>query len=151
MTGEYGLSTAYQNRTRAGIKVNSSGSPVNGKIVKQMDIPLFRGSGTPASTPTITAKIWSSTGSTLYTSPTSFAPNTLTTSPVTKTFDFNSNTHIMIVGEYIGVEYVGDGNAANFVEVSHNTNFVSETRTFEYVGTAFIDHSSTDGTMTLWE
>ncbi len=97
---------ATEATTRITQQQQNSTAFFNGKIVKQMDVPLKK-SGSPGASPVISAKIWSSGGSVVYTSPTTFAPSTLTTSYVYKTFDFSANTHAFITGDRIGIEYTG--------------------------------------------
>ena len=104
--------STFQNRTRV-VEVAANSSSILktvGKPILQADIPLYK-VGSPAATPTVKARIYSSSGSVIYTSPTSLDPSTLTGSFVKKTFDFSTNTHIMQSGEYVGVYYNTDSDS----------------------------------------
>jgi hypothetical protein len=105
-------SSAWENRTRIANKLVGNHS-WKGKVVKQLDVPLKK-VGIPVETP-ISAKIWDSSNNVVYTSPTTFLPSALTTSFADKTFDFSTNTHVAVIGEYMGVEYITTSNSAYVV------------------------------------
>ena len=86
---ELSNSSTFQNRTAIEMSPANSSSVFTGKLVKQIDIPLKK-VGTPGASPVINMKIWNSAGGVVYTSTTNLDPSTLTTSYVTKTFDFSS-------------------------------------------------------------
>jgi hypothetical protein len=102
----------WQFRTRLATKINKTASGLYNKIIKQIDVPLHK-IGSPAATPTITCAIWASNGATIYTSPTEIDPSTLTTSFVTKTFDFSTNTHVMVIGDKVGIRYFADSSTSD--------------------------------------
>jgi len=87
--------------TRVAEQPLNAGSAMIGKIIKQLDIPLKK-EGTLSGT--VYAKIWSPGNAVIYTSPTTFVNADLTTSFVTKTFDFSTNTHVFISGDRVGIE-----------------------------------------------
>jgi hypothetical protein len=105
-TKELSDTAAHFFRTRLAAKLNNSASGMYNKVLKQLDVPLKK-VGSPAASPTITAVIWNAT-SVIYTSPTEIDPTTLTTSFVTKTFDFSANTHIFVLGDRVGIRYFAD-------------------------------------------
>ena len=143
-------STTFENRTRIVEHVSSSGSVVYGKIIKQIDIPL-RKQGTPGASPTVHMKIWSSGGSVIYDSPTTFDPSTFTTSFVSKTFDFSGNTHVMVVGDRVGVEYTGTS-SSNYVMAGYSdTNAVVNTTYQQYEAGVHESISDRELAMDMWE
>ena len=99
--------SSSDDRTIIAEKIDSSSSAMNGKLLKQADVLLKKESGTTAVTPLIYFKIWNAANTVVYTSPTTFTPNSLTTSFVGKTFDCSTNTHTLVVGDYVGVEFTG--------------------------------------------
>lgn len=108
--------TGWDYRTRIGAKLKKSTHPMKGKILKQLDVPLKK-VGTPAASPTVTAVIWDSNNNPIYTSPTTIDPTTLTTSFVSKSFDFSTNTHEFVLGDIVGIRYYADSptSDANYV------------------------------------
>jgi hypothetical protein len=107
---------AFQNRTRVVMQGNASVCDLVGFIPSQLDIPLKK-VGSP--TVLIHAKIWSSAGSVIYDSPTTVDPATqLTTSFAKKTFDFSTNTHNLVVGDRIGIEFTG-GTSSSYIVYSY--------------------------------
>ena len=99
--------SSSDNRTQITEKVNSSSSAMVGKLLIQADVLLRKESGTTDVTPLIYFKIWNSANTVIYTSPTTFTPNELTTSFVGKTFDCSTNTHALVVGDRVGCEFTG--------------------------------------------
>lgn len=112
-------SSTYQHRTRIAEQINKTSSQVYQKVIKQFDVPLKK-AGTPAATPTISAVIWDKNNAAVFTSPTLIDPTTLTTSYVTKTFDFSTNTRITQLGDRIGVKYLGTS-STNYVLVGYES------------------------------
>lgn len=93
-------------------QVSSSLSPIKGKIIKQLDVPLKK---TGSFAGTVFAQINNAAGdAVIYTSPTTFVNADLTGSFVEKTFDFSTNTHAMGVGESIGITYT-EGTDTDYV------------------------------------
>jgi len=113
-------SSTFDNRTRLAQKCTSSGVAFYNKVVKEFTVPLKR-VGTPAASPTVSAKIWNSSNTVVYTSPTTFDPSAFTTSFVDKTFDFSTNTRALVVGDRIGVEYTGSS-SSNYVEAGYDSD-----------------------------
>ena len=104
--------TSHDYRIRAAEENTSSSSILHGKVVKQLDIPLAK-VGTPLGN--VVAKIWNSSGTAVYTCPTTVAADAdLSTSPTDISYDFSTNTHAMVVGDRIGVEYTGTS-SSNYV------------------------------------
>src|SRR6476659_3898348 len=123
-------SSTFQNRTRIGELLKSSSSLLYNKITKQIDVPLMK-VGTPGASPTVHCKIWNSSGAVVYDSPTTIDPSTLTTSfPADpdswSTFDFSTNTHALVVGDYIGVEWTGTSDTA-YVMAAYDDDASSNT------------------------
>lgn len=113
------IGTATSHITRVSQQQIDNTSGMNGQIIKQLDVPLKK-SGSPAATPLVYAKIWSSGGTVIYTSPTTFDPSTFTTSYVTKQFDFSTNTHVFVTGDRVGIEYEGNSDS-NFIRCGYST------------------------------
>jgi hypothetical protein len=126
---------------------------LQGKIITQMDVPLTR-IGSPGASPVITAKIWSSGGTVLYTSPTTVDPTTLSSTPDfnTKSFDFSSNTHSMVTGDRIGVEYTGTSDT-NYVAAGYDgANPYTNSALASYEGTVWNTSPTTrDLAAEMWE
>ena len=99
--------SSSDNRTQITEKINSSSSAMVGKLLVQADCLLRKESGTNDVTPLIYFKIWDSGNNVVYTSPTTFTPDSLTTSFVGKTFDCSTNTHAFVVGDRCGIEWTG--------------------------------------------
>jgi hypothetical protein len=100
---ELSNTTAFDKRTRIAMRADNSSSVFKGKLPIQVDIPLKK-VGSPTAG-LVHMKIYSSSGSQVYDSPTTINPSTLTTSYVKKTFDFSTNTHVLTTGDWIGVQY----------------------------------------------
>jgi hypothetical protein len=122
---ELSNTSTFQNRTRGGEQCSNSSSPIYSKLIKQLDVPLKK-VGTPGATPVINAKIWASNGTVLYTSPTTIAPNSLTTSYTTQSFNFSTNTHLITTGDVVGVEYITTS-STNYVVFGYGDNTVPNT------------------------
>jgi hypothetical protein len=144
---ELSNSTTFQNRKRIVMSPANSSSVFIGKIPEQLDIPLKK-VGTPT-TPNINAKIWSSSGSVIYTSPTNLDPATLTTSYVKKTFDFSTNTHALVVGDRIGVEWTGTSDAS-YVVASYKGTSYPNTNYYQYEGSTW-ESKTRRLVMDVWE
>lgn len=94
---------------------------MNGKTPKQADVMLRKETGTTITTPLVYFKIWDASGAEIYVSPTTFTPNSLTTSHVAKTFDLSTNTHALVVGDRCGCEFTGT-DPAQFVWTAYQTS-----------------------------
>jgi len=127
-------SSTFQNRKRIVMSPANSSSVFTGKTPIQLDIPLKK-VGTPA-TNNINAKIWNSSGTVVYTSPTNIADSSLTTSYVKQTFDFATNTHALIVGDRIGIEYLGTS-SSNYVMASYKGTSTANTNYYQYESTTW--------------
>jgi len=92
-------------------EVTSSVPSLGGNLLNQFDIPLKK-TGTISGT--VNAKIWSSSGSVIYISPTTFDDADLTTSFVEKIFDFSANTHTIVMGDKVGIEHA-EGTSSDFI------------------------------------
>jgi len=141
-------SSTWQNRKRLVMSPANSSSVFKGKLPIQLDIPLKK-AGTPGASPVINAKIWSSGGTVLYTSPTTIDPTTLTTSYVLKVFDFSTNTHVLVVGDRIGIEYTGTS-SSNYVLGSYQGTAYPNTDYYQYEGTSW-QLKSRRLVMDVWE
>ena len=119
---ELSNTATFQNRTRGGEQCVNSSSPMYNKLLRQLDVPLYK-VGTPGATPLIYAKIWGSNGAVIYTSPTTVDPSTLTGSYTTKTFDFATNTHFISTGDVVGVEYITTS-STNYVVFGYNNDTI---------------------------
>lgn len=144
-------SSTFQHRTRIMEVVDNASSPIKGKTIIQVDVPLKK-NGTPGASPVVHCKIWDSTGVVVYDSPTTFDPSTFTTSYVTKTFDFSTNTHAMVVGDSVGVEYTGTS-SSNYVVVGYDGGDpVANSVYANYEGSYPLDEKgSRDVAMDLWQ
>ena len=141
-------SSTFQNRTAIEMSPANSSSVFTGKLVKQIDIPLKK-VGTPGASPVINMKIWNSAGGVVYTSTTNLDPSTLTTSYVTKTFDFSSNTHALVVGDYIGVSYTGTSDTS-YVVAGYTGTSTANTNYYQYEG-GVLDPKTRSLGMDVWE
>ena len=103
--------TAHNYRTRITEKCASTTTILKGEVVKQFDIPLKK-VGSPSGN--VVAKIWNSANSVVYTCPTTVSASGLSTSLVSTPYDFSTNTHALVVGDRIGVEYT-DGTETDYV------------------------------------
>jgi len=148
---ELSNSVTYDNRTRIVEKVVNSSSILKGKTPKQLDV-LLKKEGTPT-TPLIHAKIWNSAGTVVYDSPTTVDPSTLTSSLVKTTFDFSTNTHALVTGDYIGIEWTGTSDV-DFVDVgvAYSSSYDS-TNSIEsqYEGGTWDDKTTRDCAFDIWE
>lgn len=140
-------SSTFSNRKRLAELVVNSSSIIKGKIVLQLDVPLKK-VGSPGASPVISAKIWHGT-SVVYTSPTTIDPSTLTTSFVYKTFDFSTNTHTMVAGDYIGVEYTGTS-SSNYVVGSYASDTIANSEESQFEGSSWDDKSSREFACDMW-
>ena len=141
-------SSTWQNRKRITMKATNSSSDLYNSTPHQADIPLKK-AGSPAASPTVGFKIWNSSGAVVYTSTTTFDPSTFTTSFVKKTFDMSTNTHKLVVGDRIGVEYTGTS-SSNYVLASYQ-DFAYPNSTYEqYEGSSW-GSKSRQLVMDLWE
>jgi len=128
-------SSTFQNRKRVVMSPTNSSSDFNNETPHQVDIPLKK-IGTPGASPVINCKIWNSAGTVLYTSPTNLDPTTLTTSYVSKTFDLSGNTHSLVVGDRIGIEYTGTS-SSNYVVFGYQGTAYPNTTYYQYEGTTW--------------
>jgi hypothetical protein len=97
----------HQNRTRVAQECTSSSNEMYNKLLKQLDVQLMK-EGTPGASPTVTAKIWNASNVVVATSSTTVDPTSLSDSVWTEVlFDFSSNTHTIVVGDRVGIEYTG--------------------------------------------
>jgi len=139
-------------RTRLAQQCISSTHVMKGKILKQFDAPIKK-VGSPAATPTITAVIWNSSGSPIYTSPTALDPTTLTTSFVTYSFDFSANTHAFEVGDMVGLRYFADSPTSdvNYVVGSYKTvTSVGGSQLIQYQSSINVAKPTRDMACTMW-
>ena len=141
-------SSTFQNRKRITMSPANNSSIFKGKTPHQLDIPLKK-NGSPGASPTVGAKIWDSAGNVVYTSPTTLDPSTLTTSYVSKTFDFSTNTHSLVQGDRIGVEYTGTS-SSNYVIASYIGTAYANTTYEQYEGTTW-QSKSRRLVMDVWE
>jgi hypothetical protein len=141
-------SPAQNHRTRIVQTFNSSTAPQIGQIPKQVDVPLLK-VGSPSGTAKVLAKIYSSTGGTLYVSPTAIDPATLTTSFTIQTFDFTTNTHTLQQGDNIGVTYGGTSDT-DYVRGSYDNDIVAGSIMSNYENGKYDNHPERDMAMTIW-
>ena len=142
-------SSTYQHRTRVVEIVDSSSSPIKGKTIIQLDVPLKK-NGSPGASPAVSAKIWDSSNAVVYTSPTTFDPSTFTTSFVTKTFDFATNTHAMVTGDRIGVEYTGTS-SSNYVICGYDDDSIANSTYANYESGSYDSKPSRDFACDMWQ
>ena len=129
----------YEHRTRAAELCLNSSSPMNGKKIKQLDVPLKK-TGSPAASPVIRAKIWNASNSVVYTSPTTIDPTGLTTDFNTISFDFSTNTHTLVTGDRVGIEYTGTGGDDHIAFAARGSNIIGNSQRSSYkIGTGEID------------
>ncbi len=149
---ELSNSTTFSNRTRVAQKVAGSGSILFNKLVKQLDVYLKK-SGTPGATPTVSAKIWNAANTVVYTSTTTFDPSAFTTSFVKKSFDFSTNTHVLVVGDKIGIQYDGTS-STNYVLIMMDFSATYDgTNSYisQYEASVWDDKSTRDLAADIWE
>ena len=125
----------------------NSSSIFTGPLPIQLDIPLMK-VGTPT-TPDIHCKIWNSSGTVVYDSPTTIDPSTLTTSYTKQIFDFSTNTHALVVGDRIGVEFTGTS-SSNYVIASYKGTSTANTKYYQYEGTTW-QSKTRSLVMDVWE
>lgn len=136
---------------KVGQHLADSSSVMDGKIIKQLDVPL-RKQGLPT-TPNIQARIWSSGGSVVYTSPTVIDPSTLTGSFTTQIFDFSSNTRTFVTGDKVGIEWnTSTPSDTDYIVVGYNSGTVGASEyAHYYTNTGWTVLSSRDFACTMWE
>ncbi len=149
-TKELSDTTTHFFRTRLALQINKTASGAYNKVLKQMDVPLKK-VGSPPASPVVSAAIWDKNNNVIYTSPTTIDPTTLTTSFVTKSFDFSANTHIFVLGDRVGVRYFYDGSDADYVaggyaEVTSEGN----TTMIQYQSSVWKEFTLRDWAATLW-
>lgn len=144
--------SAWSHRTRCVVYLKKSGAEAIGKILKQFDIPLKK-VGSPAATPTVSAVIWSPTGTVVYTSPTLIDPTTLTTSFVNTSFDFSANIHVFVVGDRVGIKYFPSDVTAdvNYVVCAFDMIGEGNTTMMDYESSVWKEHLDRDLSCTLWQ
>jgi hypothetical protein len=147
---EFSDSSTFQHRKRVVMSPANSSSVFSGKIVKQIDIPLKK-VGTPDSTVKIVAKIWNSSGSVVYKALTEIDPTTLSTSYTKKTFDFSTNTHPLVTGDRVGVQWNGTSSDNDYVVFSYKGTSTSNTRYFQFEEGDTWDEKSRSVTMDVWQ
>ena len=119
--------TEHDFRTRIGEEVLSFLSPLESKIIEGFRAAIWK-NGTPHGS--AVAKIWNSAGSVVYTG----GSITATSLPVEgsvnlqdpstwPTFSFSSNSHKMVTGDIIGIEYTGT-DPDNNVEIAYAANII---------------------------
>jgi hypothetical protein len=141
-------SSTFQNRTRIAMQVANSSSDFHGKKPNQVDIPLKK-VGSPGASQPVFAKIYNGSGSIIYESPTTFDPSTFSTSYVKKIFDFSTNTHTLVTGDWIGVKYSGTSDT-NYVAVSYGGTAYPNTNYGQYENGVW-DIKTRRLTMDVWE
>jgi hypothetical protein len=143
-------STTFAKRTRVGESADNSSGVIEGKIIKQVDVWLKK-VGTPGASPLITAGIDDPAQNILYTSPTTLDPSTLTTSFVKYSFDFASNTHVMIPDDGVFVRYTGTS-STSYVVASYNVNSVNNCSNY-YIENdpGMVFFTTRDWAADLWE
>jgi len=146
--------SSSDDRTQITEKVNSSSSAMNGKLLKQADVLLKKESGTTVTTPLIYFKIWDGSNNVVYTSPTTFTPNELTTSFVGKTFDCSTNTHTLVVGDRVGCEWTGT-DPSEFIWTAYVTSDSGSTGSSGSYsvykeGSSYDNQTGRRTSMTLW-
>jgi hypothetical protein len=143
-------SLPFDGRTRVTEKISSSSSAMKGKILKQFDIFLKK-NGTPGATPTIKAKIWNSSNTVKYTSITEIDPSTLTTSFTIQSFDFASNTYVLLTGDRVGIEYLGTS-SSNYIQIGYKeVSSAGNEIQSQYELGVWDDKNSRDLVCTMWE
>lgn len=148
-------SSTWSNRTRHTQRVGTSSSVLKGKIVKQINPSLMR-TGSPAATPTISAHIWNSAGTVMYTSPTTLDPSTLPTSiPADSStwpaFDFSTNTYALQVGDRVGIKYEGTS-STNYIRTGYESDPGEGSHWVEqYEGSTWEQKKTRDAAMLLWQ
>ncbi len=141
-------SSTFDNRKRIAMSPENSSSSIVGKKPTIIYIPLSK-VGTPGSSPVVNMKIWNSSGSVVYTSPTNLDPTTLTGSMAYRTFDFSTNTRTLVVGDRIGVEYTGTS-SSNYVVASYIGTAYPNTKYYQYEGSSW-ESKSRSLAMDIWE
>jgi hypothetical protein len=144
-------SSTFQNRTRVVEICKNSSSVMIGKILRQLDVYLDK-VGSPAASPTVNARIWSPGNAIVFTSPTTIAPTTITSSPTfTKyVFDFSANTHAFIVGDRVGVQYLGTS-VTDYVECGYEAATTLNTVYANYENGVYDEKDTRDLACVMWE
>ena len=142
-------SSTFQNRTRVGEIVKDSSSTFKGKKVIQADVHLKK-VGSPNSTPPVRFKIWNSSNAVVYTSATELDPTTFTTGFLTYTFDCSDNTHVLIVGDRLGVEWNGTSDT-NYIECGYADGITVHSVYIQYEGGSWEEKASRDFAIDAWE
>jgi hypothetical protein len=145
---ELSNNAAFDKRTRIAMKPDNSSSVFYNKKPIQVDIPLKK-VGSPPSSYLVEMRIWDSSDNVVYTSPTKIDPTTLTTSFVKKTFDFSTNTHKLVTGDYLGVRYTRDSDT-NYVVASYQGTSTPNTVYAQYEDGSW-ESKSRSLAMTVWE
>jgi hypothetical protein len=149
-TTELSNSSTFQNRTRVGEQCTNSSSPMRANILNQLDVMLSK-VGTPSGSPTIRARIWSSSGAVRYLSPTAIDPATLSTSFTLKTFDFSANTVSINTGDVVGVEWTGTSDT-DYVLVAYGDKLIENCTYVNYESGAWEPKPTTrDFSCVMWE
>jgi len=143
-------SSTWQNRKIVAQQCILSSSNMNGKLLRQVDIPLKK-AGSPGATPTIRSRIWNSGGAVIYTSPTEINPTTLTTSYQTFTFDFSGNTHTLVVGDRVGVQYTGTSSSDYVLCGYQGTSTLSGSQYTAFEGSSWDVKTGREVALTMWE
>ena len=137
----------HADRTRIAEECVSTTSPLKGKLVKQFDIPLKK-EGSP--TGNITAKIWNAGNTSVYTSATVVASGGLSTSFATTSFDFSDNTHALVVGDRIGIDY-SDGTDVDYVVTQvRQEDVVQNSNRSTYESSVWHDFTSSELCCVMW-
>ncbi len=127
---ELSNTSTYQNRTRLVMQPVNGSSIFVGKTPRQLDIPLKK-VGSPDINYGIRARIYSSTGGLIYWSPTDIDPSTLSTSYTKQIFDFSTNTHALVSGDRIGIEW-NSPTDAGYVVASYQGTAYPNTNYYQY-------------------
>ena len=138
------------NRTRNTEIVGNNSSILRNKILKQMDVWL-KEEGSPAATPTISAKIWASNGAVMATSSTNLDPTTLTGSFAKYSFDFSANTHVNVVGDRIGIEYLGTDEDNHIISGYQVTTSSGNQWTYLYENGAWVSKTKSEFAADFWQ
>lgn len=149
---ELSNSSTWDNRTRVAQKVVNASSIIYGKKPLQLDVYLKK-AGTPGASPVVNAKIWNSSNAVVYTSSTTFDPSTFATTFAKKSFDFSTNTHTMVAGDKIGIEYTGTSDV-NYILIQMDFSATYDSGNSiisQYEGGAWEDKSTRDLAADIWQ
>lgn len=142
--------TVFSNRIAAGESIVTSASPIVGHLLKSLVIPLKK-AGTPGASPLVEARIYNSSGTSIYTSPTTFDPSAFTTSFVDKTFDFSTNTHVFVSGDFVGVRYAGTSSSNYVVARYQNSNTIANSMSASIQSGVIVRFSNAEFACTMYE